>query len=275
MQQQEQQEQQGDEGNTRKGPEYRRYVNRIFASGERFESFSHLSIQQMREPNARIRGRYRVVRHTVPGTGVFKFDRWVAFAANLALIVAAVLNVVDMVSDLVVAAGFYRNNDTSWFLISILIMMASTSLTVYLLWRQGRPHVAFMQLFSLGGVYDAVLLVMERDETVTIGFADPAPMMGKESVQRLKMLESLLESTPQLLLQAYVALLTSFTPSLVFSIVLSIASLGLSLAMSDRVALGANSAKDRQRLVEMPWLISRVVDAKSTAGCTCCGVRIR
>lgn len=158
-------------------------------------------------------------------------------AKKLVAVVSAALSVADYVSDVVVLADFWADESKQLlFAAGAAIMCVSIVMGVIVLRREGRGWDAAFQVFGLAIVVDTIRVVRGVDQervSVDLTLGRP-PMRGSDSVARLKQLEALLESAPQLLLQAYAALRAeTVDPMLLLSIVFSALSMGVANAMGD------------------------------------------
>lgn len=125
-----------------------------------------------------------------------------------------------------------------------------------------RPVAALCQCFSLGGVYNAfLLLVFPQRRGVIVDVGNPSPLIGKHAVAQLKTLEAVVESAPQTVLQLYIALWLGYTSTLARSLLISVASLAVSMAMGDRAAVAGHAAQRLDKHIAVPLLVSVVAQA--------------
>ena len=118
---------------------------------------------------------------------------------------------------------------------------------------------ALFQCFSLGGVYNAFLLLLNDEENgVAMDVGNPSPLIGKNAVAQLKTLEAVVESAPQMVLQLYIALWLGYTSTLARSLLISVASLAVSMAMGDRAAVAAHAAQRLHKAVTFPLGVDMV-----------------
>lgn len=157
------------------------------------------------------------------------------FLRNLA---SVTLNMVDAASDLLVAIGFLTTS-VAFGVAAFSILGVHTLVSVAMALSSGRSTTAALQLltFANGGILSEFYNMLRGYERTAVSLASHLPpVAGQLGVERLKFLESVLESFPQLLLQ-FLALFTagegSVGPFLLFSLSMSLLSLAFACASSD------------------------------------------
>lgn len=86
-----------------------------------------------------------------------------------------------------------------------------------------------------------------------------------------------MESAPQMILQLYIALTRGYTDALVVSLFFSLASLGLSLASSDKASVESHAARTLGKRVTFPLTVARIKHkevARTPCSATCAGRRV-
>ena len=86
-----------------------------------------------------------------------------------------------------------------------------------------------------------------------------------------------MESAPQMVLQLYIALTRGYTDALVVSLFFSLASLGLSLASSDKASVESHAARTLGKRVTFPLSVARIKHrevGRTPCSATCAGRRV-
>eukprot|EP01138_Halocafeteria_seosinensis_P000605 gb/GECG01000620.1/.p1 GENE.gb/GECG01000620.1/~~gb/GECG01000620.1/.p1 ORF type:complete len:838 (+),score=93.33 gb/GECG01000620.1/:1-2514(+) len=162
----------------------------------------------------------------------------------------SLMNLVDFSLDIAVLAQLGLAKDWSAFWIALGGLLWAILYTCYSLLGDGRRFAAFLHIFGFSLLLDAYYFVFKgKKPNSTIVLMNSQPMQGLAAIQRLKLLQALLEASPQILFQTFIVLRSGITVALVLSIALSFASV-----------IGAATQSDRQKItawsnsVEKTWV---------------------
>ena len=231
--------------------------------------------------NTRAVGTYVRPRLLHGWRGAKALARVTQLASTVAQFAFASLNAADMALDIAVGVELYQGGHPRWAVTCFVITLVSLLLSVGMLLVERRCvtlHApvsatrtnswavlfhrcipAIFQCFSLGGVYSAFLLLLDDEENgVAMDVGNPSPLIGKNAVAQLKTLEAVVESAPQMVLQLYIALWLGYTSTLARSLLISVASLAVSMAMGDRAAVAAHAAQRLHKAVTFPLGVDMV-----------------
>eukprot|EP01138_Halocafeteria_seosinensis_P014818 gb/GECG01015127.1/.p1 GENE.gb/GECG01015127.1/~~gb/GECG01015127.1/.p1 ORF type:complete len:781 (+),score=70.91 gb/GECG01015127.1/:1-2343(+) len=164
---------------------------------------------------------------------------------------SAVVNLIDYFLDLVVLGQLAAAGQWETFLFLLAVVALAVIYVSYSLCADGRIMASVLHPFSLSIVLDAFNFVVRGQvPSATIMIDTSQPMQGLASIQRLKLMEALLEAAPQVLLQSFVAL-DSEDPGVILlsSIGISFLSIVGAITQSDRQKIGAWG-----NAVDKPWV---------------------
>ena len=230
-------------------------------------------------------------------------DKALVVVAVLVPLALAMYNFVDAVSDVLVAVDLWRGGDR-WLavmtgtitfvtlLVSVVMLLFErqyvgdqvcgfgVSLTCRL--AECRYAAALCQTVSLGGLYNAVMVLWKPSQDVVVDFAQATPLLGacrefvtspcrvlsvavacvlpagEHAVVQLKGLEAVAEAAPQLAIQLYAALVTGYSRVLAVSLGLSLVSTAVSFSMGDRAAVASHATQQLGKAVSFPLGLQRV-----------------
>lgn len=214
-------------------------VRRRFGPQEYFEAVGSLEAPPIRFSregwplSTRVVGTY--VRPSLLGgwRSADALQRAAKVVGTLGTFVVALLSLVDIASDLVVAAELLAGGHAGWG-------GACIAITVLGVLVERRC-----------GLYRAMLrLLVERETGITI---DVATATGQTLAVVGPAPQVMVRAAPQVVLQLLVGLQLGYiTPTRAWSLLLSVASLGVALAAGDRAAVVAHAAQREQRCVAFP-----------------------
>ena len=224
--------------------------------------------------------------------------------AFVGALVGGIMTFVDLVSDCLVVRELWLDDQRWWSVGSAIIILVSLLVSVFVLarerryvhgsvvltpggfaahavrlsvslrWRARCSYVAaFCQMFSLGGLHSVINLVRRPVEPVRLDLTNPSPLLGAHAVKQLQSLEALCESAPQMVLQLFIALTLGYSTTRALSLVSSLASLGLSLALGDAAAIVDHAGRDRGCAVKYPKVMLPI-DGEVEAECRATGKRV-